>query len=216
MWSVDDLPVDAHTDGMPALCPICIRPIVGTRDVASAESVAPMRRGITRPALIVLATALAIVLGAVIYGWFPRPNPLLDTPEGKRVDKLLRKSLPDGGYQVIAWWPPQDSAAIRDAEIALWEAEVADSATRVNLAASPDAKNAVLSRSIHDEARLRGLRESASVKICRLKFRYKDEDGTFVDGDSIFLLTDRQALFIDANWPSEQRIEALARAEFAE
>jgi hypothetical protein len=174
----------------------------------------PFGRRIRTPIIILSAIAAAIMLGAAIYGWNPRQNTLLSAQGEKRVDKLLRKKLPDGQYQVIRWWPAIESAAVRDAEIALWESEVASSAARVDQAFGPDAKNAALSRSMHDEARLRGLRESASVRICRLKFRYKNALGKVVDQDDVYLLTDRQAVNLDPNWPAEQRIEAMARAEF--
>lgn len=169
-----------------------------------------------KPSLIVSAGVMAIVLGAVIYSWPSRRNPLLATPEGLRVDKRLRKILPDVQYEVIRWWPAKDSAAVREAEIALWESEVANTATRVEEAVGADAKNAALSYGIYVESRLRAVRESSHVQICRLKFRYENAQGVVVDEDQLYLLTDRQAFNINRNWSLEKSVDGMARAEFPE
>lgn len=170
-----------------------------------------------KPRLIVSAVAVALALVAAIYGWTARKNPLLATTDGLSVDKRLRKSLPEGQhYEVIRWWPAKDSAAVREAEIALWESEVASAATRIEQAEGPDAKNAARSYSMLAEGRLRAVRESSRVQICRLKFRFKNERGVVVDQDQIYLLTDRQANAINRGWPLEKSIDATARAEFPE
>lgn len=150
----------------------------------------PQRNGSRNIWLMIagVATVVAVALCAVQF-WISR-NPLMTSPEGRDVNKWLTNKRGDPEYTVVRWWPARDSIAVRDIELQEIEQRRQSDASLIarGLLGGTDALD-TQRRLAEEEADLKAMKALPSVKICRLKYRAKNDRGGMVLLDHVFELT---------------------------
>lgn len=150
------------------------------------------------------------LLVALVFGC-SSANPLLESEDGKRVDKYLRDNVADKDFEVVRWWPTQEHKELYDkllreakmkAEIAQKTAEAANNLTAENLEMAKKFREprfvevAVESQAEHARAvkeldvavrQFQSIKRLAPLKAARVKIRHRNQSGNPQIDDFILL-----------------------------